>query len=551
VVRHRQERPPLCTDREPVSVAVTGRGNGVGSSRPKSICAVVINIVHMSDGDQRRERGTGASGQSTDGDRGSGGIPRRGFLRSSAAVASLGALGVTGVTPTWGSAVQSGDVPAYADFVPADDQFLSETGVLQFQSIDVDAFVDIITFQEETGDNDNQDETIPFQLSPQPVSLFTAAFHFSLLNGLGLGEEVPLAGLSGQEPPEEVPDTRTDRVSVVGDVVFDIGDYDADALVTAVEEAGLTESDTAGVFTGPDPRGGGNQEQTVAIALSSDYLVAGGNVESVQTVVETARGNGSRLHEQNSDFARLLADTGDGAFVTVRFATGGGPLPTPDGGFLNIDYSPIEQATLQGVAQSNVYDLDAMEVSATTVFSHVSTDDVDESALSGVGASAAERSVSRDGRFVTVESLYTEFPGSDGGSDDGGSDDGSGDDGSGDDGSGDGGSDDGSGDGGSDDGSGDGSTDDGSGDGGGMDDGSDDDGSGDGSTDDGSGDGSTDDGSGDGTDDGDNATDGDGGGGDGFGPGFGVLSAVASLGGAGYLLSQRLSGDTEQTVDED
>jgi PKD repeat protein len=123
-----------------------------------------------------------------------------------------------------------------------------------------------------------------------------------------------------------------------------------------------------------------------------------------------------------------------------------------------------------------------------------------------------------------------------------------------------GGADDGSGngsDGGTDDGSGngsDGGTDDGSGNGsdGGTDDSTGD--SSDGGADDGSGDGSdggADDGSGDGSDGGnesqsDGTDDSSGGGSDGLGPGFGLGSAIAGVGGAVHLLRRRLRGDEER-----
>jgi PGF-CTERM protein len=104
-------------------------------------------------------------------------------------------------------------------------------------------------------------------------------------------------------------------------------------------------------------------------------------------------------------------------------------------------------------------------------------------------------------------------------------------------------------DGGGDDGGGDGSGGDGSGgDGSGGDDGGGDDGGDGGSGDDGSGgdDGGGDDGgdggSGDGGPGGDSAADEST---DGSGPGFGVAAGVAGLGGLGYLLSQRVTGDDE------
>jgi PGF-CTERM protein len=208
-------------------------------------------------------------------------------------------------------------------------------------------------------------------------------------------------------------------------------------------------------------------------------------------------------------------------------------------------YSPVEAAELQGYTQSLTVDLDDAVITVTTAFSHESEAAVDEDVLSAVGSETGESTLSRDGRFVTVESTYPDVVPDDAGdgTDDGGMDDGGGDDGGMDDGGGD---DDGMDDGGGDDGGMDDGTGDGSDDGGG-DDGSDGGGD-DGTDDDGGGGDGADGGSDDGTDEGsEDGSDGDGdGSGDGLGPGFGLPSALAGIGGAGYLLSRRLGRATGQ-----
>jgi hypothetical protein len=464
-----------------------------------------------------------------------GGIRRRGFLRASAAAVSLAGFGVAGGTGLTGEtlgSVQAGDVPSYADFVPADDRFLSENGAIQVTGVDIESFIEI-----SQAEGSQEFETTPFQLEPLVLgSLFIGA-EFSRLDQLGLGEALPIVATGGQPPEDgEIPDFQTDRLTGVGDVAITSGSYDTDTIAAAVEESELTESDTPGIFVGPDPTvGGTQQDQSVAITWSSAYVITGPSVDLVVAAEETAQGQRDRLADQNQGFATQLAAAGASDFTSTRFSPEGEiQVEEPDS---FVDYSPIVESQVQGYTHSHVVELENDVWTATTVLSYPSTDAVDVDALSGVGSMADERSLSSDGRFVTVESSYagllpSDDPGDGGsedGSDGGGSDDGTGGDGSGDDGSGD----DGSGDNGSGD---DGSGDDGSGDDSSGDDGSGDDGSGDDSSGD---DGSGDDGSGD-DDSGDDGS----GGGDGLGPGFGPLSVLAGLGGAGYLLSQRLGGDT-------
>ncbi|ERH10449.1 MAG: hypothetical protein J07HX64_02224 [halophilic archaeon J07HX64] len=457
----------------------------------------------------------------------------------------LGAAGGTQLPGGTLGSVQSGDVPSYADFVPADDRFRLDNDTFQVTNVDIESFIEI---SQSDGEGNLEFETTPFQLEPLILTSFLFSSEVPRLGALGLGEALPIATVGGQVPQDgDVPDPRTDRLTGVGQIAVASGSYDADVIAAAIEESELTESDTPGVFVGPDPTfGGTQQDQSLAITWSSEYVITGPSVELVAAVEETAQGERDRLAEQNQDFATQLAAAGAGELSSTSFSPDG-DIQAGGGGSL-VDYSPIAESQVQGYTHSHVIGFETGLWSATTALSYPSTDAVDGDALSGVGSMADERSLSSDGRFVTVESSYAGLLPSDD-PDDGGSDDGSGDDGTGDGGTDDGSGDDGTGGSGSDDESGDddagdGGSDSGSGDDDAGDSGTDDGSGGDGGSDDGTDDGSGDNGSGD--DDGDDNSSGDDGssGGDGLGPGFGALSAVAGLGGAGYLLSRRLGGDT-------
>jgi hypothetical protein len=462
---------------------------------------------------------------------GSGGIRRRGFLRTSAAAVSMAGLGLSGgerLHGVAGATTQTPELPSFVEFVPADISLVGTDGTVTVTSADIQPTLELFTIEE--GDSNNS-QTTPLQFEPLVLTSFLIGLEFSRLGELGLGDALPVVSTASEPPEEEIPEFPTDRLVSVGDAVVTVGSYDTDEIAAAIEESDLTESDTPGVFVGDDPVfGGTQQDNTVAVTWSPEHVISGPTVELVAAVAETAQGERARLFEQNDDIARQLTDAGAGDMTGTVFSTDGQVQPDTDDDIF--DYTPLTESQVQGYTHSLTVDAAGPSVTATTVFSHTSTDNVDEEVLSGVGSEASESTLSRDGRFVTVEALYTE-PLS-GGDDSGdGSDDGSGDES-------DSGSDDGGTSGGSD-GESEGS--DGESD---SDDGNDSSADGDGGDGGNSDDGGADEDGGDGGNSDDGGADGDGGddGGDGIGPGFGLLSALAGLGGAGYLLSRRLGDDT-------
>ncbi|ERH10451.1 MAG: hypothetical protein J07HX64_02226 [halophilic archaeon J07HX64] len=469
----------------------------------------------------RRTDGSGAqAGQPATGEDHVTGLRRRGFLRASAGALSLAGLGVSGTGGAHGS-TQTADIPRYAEFVPTDDRFRSEDGVVGVLSVGVPSLIEFFRIE-----SDQQFETTPFQFEPIAQVSFVVGFEFSLFDGLGLGEAIPVAAAGGTEPgfgDIAISELVTDRITSFGNVTVSSGSYDVDEITAAIEESELTESDSAGIFTGPNPVFGGSQQnQPVAVTWSSEHVITGPEPELVAVAEETVQGQGSRLSEQSEDFARQVADAGAGSFTSTGFSLEG-PLQVGESDSF-VDYSSLRESAVQGYTHSHVVNPGASTWNGTSVLSYETTDDVDEDALSGVGSAAADSSLSRDGRFVTVESDYSNLlpdSGADDGTDsetggDSGADDGT-DSGTG-------------GDSGADDG-----TDSGTGGDSGADDGTDTGTGGDSGADDGTTDGT-------GGDDDNSSGDNGEGGGDGSGPGFGALSALAGLGGAGYLLSRRLGG---------
>jgi hypothetical protein len=440
-----------------------------------------------------------------------------------------------------------GSVPGYADYVPAEvEEIVLQNGSVELASVNLTRLFELLVASSDQEEEEGDSEAARLQFEPQVLGIFSAVTPLSLYDQIGLGDVLPAAAAGSQQSaPEEVPDLMTDRITSVSTtamgsgIAVATGSYDPGALASALDQGPLEPSDTSGVYVGDDPRFGGTQQDVqVAVTWSDQYIISGPSVALVTTIAATGAGNRPRLHEQNGDLARQLSAAGNGPFTTTSYSPSGTLQINQENTFF-VDYSPIENVTLKGYSQSTTTDLAAGEINAISTFNHPSSGDASESALSGVGEGAAERSVSSDGRYVTIESVYRgEIPAQeDDTSDDSSSDEDS---------SGDGTSDDSSSD---EDSSGDGTSDDSSSDEDSSGDGSDDSSSdsdsgstdGSGSESDSSGDdsGSSDDGgSGGSSDDGSGSS-------DGGGPGFGLVSALSGLGGAGYLLKQRLDDGSD------
>ncbi len=440
-------------------------------------------------------------------------MSRRRLLQTSAGVLAVG-LGATG-----SGTAQIGSVPGYADYVPAEvDEIVLQDGSVELASVDLRALFELLIASSDQQEEEGDSEAVRLQFEPQVLGIFSAVTPLSLYEQVGLSDVLPAAAAGSQQSaPEEVPDLMTDRITSLSTTTAGAGaavatgSYDPGAVGSALDDGPLEPSDTTGVYVGDDPRFGGTQQDVqLAVAWSDQHIITGPSVDLVTTIAATGMGNRPRLHEQNGDLARQLSTAGNGPFTTTSYSPSGTLQINQQNTFF-VDYSPLENATLKGYTQSNRTDLAAGEISAVSVFNHPTAGDASESSLSGVGEGADERSASTDGRYVTIEAVYRgEIPAQE---DDSSSDDSSSDDST-------------------DDSSSDDSTDDGTDS---TDDGTD-------STDDSTDDSSSDSDSGS-TDGSESESDGSGDDGsassDDGGPGFGLVSALTGLGGAGYLLKRR------------
>lgn len=441
---------------------------------------------------------------------------RRQFLRASAAVVPLvGAgtsVGATNRRLAQTRTLQQQGVPGYADWIPADDIILDENDEVTVGSFDVRAMLETFAADDEGGDE--SDEPTPLPIEGFFFNVLAAAFGWGSLDEVGLSE--PIIGQESRAATENpsLDGVPADRQTSVGDTSVYTGSFDTDEFETIVEDEAFAETDSPGVYRFETFFG----EEFVT--WEEGYVAVSSTLEELQAVVAAGTGDAASRHRESTDLEQLLASGGQGDFVFARFTEAESLTFDQEGedDFFQLDYSPLEG--VQGYAHSNWVDIEAEQLDAVTVAGFASEDGIDMDRLGQIGADATQQDISRNGRFVTIETRYegealTGTPDDDTSGDDNTTDDASDDD------------------------TGDDDTS--------SDDTTDDDTDGDDNTTDGeTGDDDTsDDDAGDEEMDGNDTSGDDTGGDDADGAGFGVIAALSSIGGAGYMLSRRLGPSDE------
>lgn len=416
---------------------------------------------------------------------------RRQFLRSSAAAVGTGVVGI-GLSQQRGVAQEIGEPPEYAEWIPQGDSILNDVGELDIGTYTFDEQIEL--FGEVSA---GEDQPLQFEPFIYTASMLGAWRALSLTN---LADPV-LGSLNSvsdatEADPSGVP---ADRHVLVGRTSVYLGSFDTDAIQQAVEDSDATETEYDGVYEYPN---------TAVIAWGDGYLLQGDNqnaqnVEQVAAIRNTGDGDQQPRYESSPELQELLTAVDHTGQVIFRY-TDDGTLSTGEYS-QSIDHSPLEGAT--GYIGTLRYDVDATEFDATTVVRYPEGASIDTDKVGSIVADEHLEEITQDGRSVRVTASYDRsavgFDPSDGDDGDDGTDGEDGDDGT-----------------------------DGS-------DGQD----GDDGTDGSDGEDGGDDGQ-DGSDDGTNTNDSSESS-DGSGPGFGVMGAVSAVGGAGYLLSQRLNDSSE------
>ncbi len=405
---------------------------------------------------------------------------RRQFLQTSAA--TLGAAGLATAGLGSASAQQTGDLPAYAEFVPTGDSILSSRGELELGTYSLDAQVEL--FGQVSGS-----DSIPLQFEPFIYSTLLLQF-WQFLGRTELSEPVvgSLSNFNALEDVSEVDASNVpaERHTLIGNTSLYSGPFDLDTIQQRVDESDATETSQSGIYEYPTGE---------IVTWGDGYLLLGASVEQVAAIQQTGDGSAQPRYEQDAELETLLRAVEHGGHTLTRL-TNDGTLKVSEYG-QTLDHSPVEGAT--GYIGTLNYDSNATEFTATTVARYPDEASVATDRISGMIVKELDSNITTEGRSVRLTASYDRAEA-------GLAPDDSGDDG----------------------------TDDGQDDG---DDSQSDDG------DDGT-DGT--DGGTNGTDDGTTQQDSDGSeSSDDGGPGFGIGTALSSLGGAGYLLARRVGNNEE------
>lgn len=397
---------------------------------------------------------------------------RHHFIRSSALAVGVGGVLGAGIGQQNATAQGSGEVPAYAEWVPEGEFILNEQGELELGSYTLEAQIELF------GEISGSEET-PLQFEPLTYSTLLLNF-WQFLGRTNLSEPI-LGSLTGAGnlndiDPSTVP---AERHTLVGTTSVYTGSFDTDEIESTVQNSDASETSEDGIFEFPTGE---------TVTWGEGYLLLGADVEEVAAVQATGDGPEQPRYESSGELEQLLGAVDHSGYALTRL-TDSGTLDI-DQYAGSVDHSPIEGAT--GYVGTLTYDSDTTEFDATTVLRYSEEGGIDTDRIGSMVVNELDQEITTDGRTVRVTARY--------GRDEAGFEPSGGDD-----------------------------ENDGNGGTGGENNGDD---------------------TGNETDSGGGAQNESNGGGDdessdGNGAGFGIATAVSSLGGAGYLLSQRLGDDSE------
>lgn len=330
-------------------------------------------------------------------------------------------------------------------------------------------------------------DSIPLQFEPFIYSTLLLEF-WQFLGRANLAEEI-LGSLSEFTVMDDISDVEAsgvpaERHTLIGTTSLYSGPFDIGAIESAVQESDATETGTNGIYEYPTGE---------IVTWGEGYLLLGASVDQVAAIQQTGDGPDQPRYEQSPELETLLAAVDHDGHILTRL-TDDGTLSVSEYG-QSLDHSPLEGTT--GYIGTLSYDSDATEFAATTVARYPDEQSATENRLGEMVVQELDSNLSTDGRSVRVTASYDRADA--GLAPDGDNDSQNGDDNQSDDGD--------------------------------QSDGQDDGSNGD--TND-----TIDDGMDQQSDDGPESSD------DG-GPGFGIATALSSLGGAGYLLARRV-GENEE-----
>jgi hypothetical protein len=307
-----------------------------------------------------------------------------------------------GTTASTGSvtATQNDEIPEYADWI-GNDRF--EDGG-RVTCLDVQNAVEAAQFML---------ENMAQGIEQKPLDPLALPYVFGSTAGSGTWSKIAVFGFSaailGAEevsvdsslPMQLTPeDVIAKRHLLFEDVSVFLGPFDTDSFDQTVEEdEDIEQLGADGIYMSGD-----QYALDYFFTWGEGYFIIGEDLDQVEAVEQVGNGERPRRHEENDEFARLLRSTGHHEIVNaVQFQEGQNTLD--EVGIDLVDLSPYEDVT--GYAVGNDFDFDGEEIDATVGLTYPTEGDIDDEAISAVGADATERDESRDDNYVRVSATFS------------------------------------------------------------------------------------------------------------------------------------------------
>lgn len=326
-------------------------------------------------------------------------VSRRQFIQSCVGATCAISVGATVGTES-ALAAQNDEIPEYADWID-NDRFEDGGGVTCH---DLQTAVEIAQFRLE---NMGQD------IEPASLDPLALPYAFGSVAGSEIWSKLEVFGFSGavlgateisedrslqtQLNPEDV---IARRHLLYRDVSVFLGPFDTDSFTAVVEEnEDIEQSETDGIYTGVD-----QNALEYFFTWGEGYFIIAEDREPLEAVEQAGNGERPRRHEENDEFARLLRSAGHHEIVNaVQFQEGQNTFAEAE---INVvDLSPYEDVT--GYAVGNDVDFDGEEIDATVGLTYPSAGDISDDAIRTVGADATERDESRDDDYVRVSATFS------------------------------------------------------------------------------------------------------------------------------------------------
>lgn len=239
-------------------------------------------------------------------------------------------------------------------------------------------------------------DSIPLQFEPFIYSTLLLEF-WQFLGRTDLAEPVfgPLSDFTALDDISEVEaeGVPAERHTLIGTTSLYSGPFDRDEIDSRVQDSDATETSESGIYEYPTGE---------IVTWGEGYLLLGASVEQVAAIQQTGDGPEQPRYEQSSELDTLLRAVEHSGHTLTRL-TNDGTLSVSEYG-QSLDHSPLEGTT--GYIGTLSYDSDTTEFSATTVARYPDEQSVATDRISGMIVQERDSNVTTDSRSVRLTASY-------------------------------------------------------------------------------------------------------------------------------------------------